>query len=174
MSEYYWGEDYAKYQDVVDGIPGLKGVEPKAAEKILEKYADYKIDSIHVDAHTGDIAYPPPGGPDVGPLQDSIYKSSPVEDESHEFSDEEIGWLNQQEINTLDPMETQVGGDHYTGFAIQPWDIITAYELNFFEGSVLKYILRWRRKNGLEDLHKARHVLAKLISDVENSEEPPF
>lgn len=136
MSEYYWGEDYVKYQYV----------------------DDYKIDSIHVDEHTGDIAYPPSGG----------------EDESPEFSDEEIGWLNKQEINALDQRDAQVGGDHYTRFNIQPWDIITEYELNFFEGSVLKYLLRWRRKNGLEDLHKARHVLAKLISDVENSEEPPF
>jgi hypothetical protein len=35
------------------------------------------------------------------------------------------------------------------------------------EGSVIKYISRWRDKNGLEDLYKCRHFLNKLIETEE-------
>jgi Protein of unknwon function (DUF3310). len=56
----------------------------------------------------------------------------------------------------------QVGGDHYKKFKHQPWDIIDEHDLNYYEGQVLKYLLR-RKGNRLEDLKKARHVLDKLI-----------
>lgn len=57
----------------------------------------------------------------------------------------------------------QVGGDHYLSQAIQPWDIIVANKLNFFEGNALKYLLRWKHKGGVEDLMKAKHYIEKLI-----------
>lgn len=59
--------------------------------------------------------------------------------------------------------EEQVGGDHYRLKAIQPWDFIAANELGFFEGNIVKYVSRWRAKNGVDDLRKARHYLDKLI-----------
>ena len=59
--------------------------------------------------------------------------------------------------------DQQVGGDHYTRQAIQPWDIIVANKLNFFEGNALKYLLRWKYKDGVKDLLKARHYIDKLI-----------
>ncbi len=58
--------------------------------------------------------------------------------------------------------ERQVGGDHYRKFKIQPWDIIDEYDLSFYEGSALKYLLR-SKSDRLEDLKKARHYLDKLI-----------
>jgi hypothetical protein len=58
--------------------------------------------------------------------------------------------------------ERQVGGDHYKQKAIQPWDIITEYRLDFFEGNVLKYLLR-RKGDRLEDLKKAQHYLERKI-----------
>lgn len=57
----------------------------------------------------------------------------------------------------------QVGGDHYKTHGVQPWDIIEQYDLNFFAGNVVKYILRYKFKNGLEDLQKAEHYIKKLI-----------
>ena len=57
----------------------------------------------------------------------------------------------------------QVGGDHYKQHGVQPWDIITQYDLNFFAGNVVKYLLRYKYKNGVEDLEKAQHYLKKLI-----------
>lgn len=57
----------------------------------------------------------------------------------------------------------QVGGDHYRQRAVQPWDYIAANGIGFFEGNVIKYVSRWQDKGGVEDLHKARHYLDKLI-----------
>ena len=62
--------------------------------------------------------------------------------------------------------ERQVGGNHY-GKPIQHWDYVVAQGLGYFEGQVTKYVSRWRDKNGLEDLKKARHFLDKLIEEVE-------
>lgn len=57
----------------------------------------------------------------------------------------------------------QVGGKHYTHVDLQPWDIIDMYQLSFYEGNVLKYLLRYKHKNGLQDLQKAKHYMEKLI-----------
>jgi Protein of unknwon function (DUF3310) len=57
----------------------------------------------------------------------------------------------------------QVGGDHYEKHSIMPWDIIDEYSLNFYEGNIIKYILR-EKGSKLEDLKKAAHYLEKLIS----------
>lgn len=58
----------------------------------------------------------------------------------------------------------QVGGDHYKKKKITPWEIIDMLDLNFYEGSALKYLLRYRDKNGLQDLQKLKHYVDKLIS----------
>jgi hypothetical protein len=65
-----------------------------------------------------------------------------------------------------DPNSRQVGGDHYKGKTVQPWDFIAANDLGFFEGNVVKYVTRWKDKGGVQDLHKARHYLDKLIEVV--------
>ena len=57
---------------------------------------------------------------------------------------------------------TQVGGGHYSS-QIQHWDYVVANDLGYFEGQITKYVTRWRKKNGLEDLKKAQHFLNKLI-----------
>jgi len=54
---------------------------------------------------------------------------------------------------------------HYTADrSIEPLDVIEDWGLNFNEGNVLKYLARWRRKNGIEDLKKAKFYLDRLIS----------
>ena len=64
------------------------------------------------------------------------------------------------------PTDYQIGGAHYTTQEIQPIDYIMSNELDFCEGNVVKYITRWRDKNGLEDLQKARHYIDFLIERV--------
>lgn len=60
--------------------------------------------------------------------------------------------------------ETQVGGDHYRKFKIQPWDVIDEYDLSFYAGNALKYLLRAGHKGSkIEDLRKARHYLDRMI-----------
>ncbi len=63
--------------------------------------------------------------------------------------------------------KNQVAGQHYKKMAIQPWDYIIHNDLGYMEGSIIKYISRWRDKNGLEDLYKCRHFLNKLIETEE-------
>lgn len=62
----------------------------------------------------------------------------------------------------LTAQSKQVGGTHYQR-GIQPWDIIIEWELDYFEGNVLKYLLRWKHKDGVKDLKKAKHYLEKMI-----------
>ena|SRR5690349_23956968 len=57
----------------------------------------------------------------------------------------------------------QVGGTHYESMDIQPWEVIERGNLDFWEGNVIKYVMRYKDKNGLEDLLKARHYLNYLI-----------
>ena len=63
--------------------------------------------------------------------------------------------------------KNQVAGQHYKKLVIQPWDYIIQNQIGYMEGSVIKYISRWRDKNGLEDLYKCRHFLNKLIETEE-------
>ncbi len=67
-------------------------------------------------------------------------------------------------------LEHQEGGSHYKKMAIQPIDFIYFNEIPFIEGNIIKYILRHKKKNGLEDLKKAKHYLEILIEkEYENS-----
>lgn len=61
------------------------------------------------------------------------------------------------------PLETQIGGQHYKKLAIQPIEYIHANKLGFCEGSVVKYVSRWRDKGGFADLEKAKHFIDLLI-----------
>lgn len=65
------------------------------------------------------------------------------------------------------PLGKQVGGDHYKGRKIQPVEYIHANGIGFVEGCVIKYVSRWREKNGPEDLRKARHFI-DLLLQLEN------
>jgi len=66
--------------------------------------------------------------------------------------------------------DDQQGGSHYKCKAIQPWDFIVSNGLGFLEGNVVKYVTRWKDKNGVEDLKKAKHYLEKLIEVAEEDE----
>jgi len=60
--------------------------------------------------------------------------------------------------------DIQHGGTHYKKYgSLQPWDVITAWNLGYLDGTALKYIARWKDKNGIEDLKKAIHFLEKTI-----------
>ena len=63
----------------------------------------------------------------------------------------------------------QVGGNHYAKHTIQPWDYITANNLGYLEGNIVKYIYRWRDKGGIDYLRKVMHYTEKLI-EIANEE----
>lgn len=60
-------------------------------------------------------------------------------------------------------MQKQVGGGHYKDLKIQPIEYILENNLGYCEANVVKYITRWRSKNGVEDLRKAKHYIDFLI-----------
>jgi hypothetical protein len=65
----------------------------------------------------------------------------------------------------------QVGGDHYKfKDGMQPWDL---FGPEFLMGNAVKYVVRWRKKNGVADLEKAKHYAEKLIEFVK-SRKPPL
>lgn len=59
-------------------------------------------------------------------------------------------------------LKTQIGGEHYQ-LPIQPIEFIHKNQLGFEVGNIIKYLCRFKRKNGKEDLLKARHYLDLLI-----------
>ena len=62
------------------------------------------------------------------------------------------------------PSDTQIGGDHYKSFPIQPAEFSERNGLSFLEGCVVKRLCRWRRGGkGREDLLKARHEIDLLL-----------
>lgn len=73
--------------------------------------------------------------------------------------------------------DRQEGGSHYidnglsvrsmaniarTG-RIEPWDVWEAFALDPWTANAVKYLLRWRKKNGAEDLRKAKHYIEELL-----------
>ena len=55
------------------------------------------------------------------------------------------------------PQAKQVGGRHYKFCTIQHYEFISKNDLNFFQGNVIKYVCRYKHKNGIEDLEKIKH-----------------
>lgn len=68
--------------------------------------------------------------------------------------------------------EKQVGGSHYK-LPIQPWDFYKAdftreEWVGYLKGNIIDYLMR--KKNGLEDLRKAQHLLDVLVATEEEAE----
>lgn len=59
---------------------------------------------------------------------------------------------------------------HYTQGSMEVIEAIEGLGLDYHEGTVLKYLARWRYKNGVEDLHKARWFINRLIEIQEKEE----
>ena len=53
--------------------------------------------------------------------------------------------------------------DHYNKGKIEVWDFIADQDLDFFEGNIVKYICRWKTKNGMKDLLKVKEYIDKYI-----------
>ena len=64
---------------------------------------------------------------------------------------------------TESALAVQVAGDHYKSLAIQPVEYIHANSIPFIEGSIIKYVTRWKSKGGIKDLEKAKHFIDLLI-----------
>ena len=68
-----------------------------------------------------------------------------------------------EEEEAFNALDKQVAGNHYKDLPIQPVEFIHANAIGYFEGNVIKYVSRWRKKNGVADLEKAKHYIELLI-----------
>ena len=75
-----------------------------------------------------------------------------------------------KETLTYNPLVAQEGGGHYKDRGIQPLEYTMKNNLSFCEGNVVKYISRYKSKNGIEDLAKVIHY-ALLASYEEYGEQ---
>lgn len=63
----------------------------------------------------------------------------------------------------INPLDVQVDGSHYKDYPIQPLEYNMANKLDACQANVVKYVTRFREKNGKRDLVKAQHYLELLI-----------
>lgn len=68
--------------------------------------------------------------------------------------------------------DIQIGGDHYKTSNLQPWDLISRHNIAFLEGNIIKYMTRWRSKNGVQDLKKVQHYITKIEEIHDTGYEP--
>jgi hypothetical protein len=90
-----------------------------------------------------------------------------------ETQKDQLDRINQMKMQSIAPdrtpstlttaLDKQVAGDHYKDQPIQPVEYIYANAIGYFEGNVIKYVSRWRKKNGIADLEKAKHYIELLI-----------
>lgn len=72
-------------------------------------------------------------------------------------------------MNYGDLKKKQVGGSHYKDMKIQPWDFYRGLFsrdmwYGYLLGNIIDYLVRAQRKNGVEDLQKAQHLLDVLVA----------
>lgn len=61
------------------------------------------------------------------------------------------------------PLDIQIAGNHYKDMAIQPIEFCFKNNFNIGQSNIVKYVSRYKFKNGLEDLKKAKHMIDLLI-----------
>ena len=66
--------------------------------------------------------------------------------------------MNSKEKDNIKP-------DHYGNSGIDVISFCQANNLDFMQGNVIKYITRYRKKNGLEDVRKAVEYINRILAD---------
>jgi hypothetical protein len=84
------------------------------------------------------------------------------EEEPLELSPFDYASLHDAEEETS-ALDTQIAGSHYKHLKIQPMEYSMANKLDACQHTAIKYITRFRSKNGREDLEKAKHAIDLLI-----------
>ena len=72
------------------------------------------------------------------------------------------------EEQSMKSYKKQVGGNHYKKYQIQPVEFIVKNNIGFCEGNIIKYILRFKEKGGVQDLEKAKHYIELLIDTTKS------
>lgn len=75
-------------------------------------------------------------------------------------------WTHMDEMRYQNEMRMRVNSPTnpaYYRHGIECWDYINSNNLDYMQGNIVKYVTRFRKKNGVEDLKKAKAYLEKLI-----------
>lgn len=65
-------------------------------------------------------------------------------------------------------LTTQIGGNHYATMKYQPIKFAMDAQLNPVQFSIVKYVSRYKNKNGLQDLQKALHF-CEIGEDIDKT-----
>lgn len=92
-----------------------------------------------------------------------------MEDIEKKAAWKDVDWSKDQQASVQSDMVNNP--PHYNQSGIECIDAIAAatgegYEY-YLQGNILKYLWRYRYKNGVEDLKKARFYLERLIEETE-------
>lgn len=71
--------------------------------------------------------------------------------------------MSEQTPAVSNPNDRQVGGSHYRA-SYQHWDLVVTNNIRYLEAQITKYVTRWKKKNGVQDVEKSVHYLDKLES----------
>lgn len=171
------GEDrkfFYEYLEHLFGRPVFTHEIPKLADKIKEKS---KSDFMCICENAFDVTEP------MESLLELLLDEEEDEDEEYEDEDINLAEIFGMMINGIPECERCDNGEydpvnrpkHYQSKAgIEVIDVIDAFteDLSGIEavctGNILKYVCRWKQKNGLQDLEKAKWYLDKLIKEVSN------
>lgn len=64
-------------------------------------------------------------------------------------------------------LDNQIGGSHYKDMPFQPIELIAALRCSFIQGCIIKYISRYKNKNGAQDIKKCIHY-AQLAIELDD------
>lgn len=123
----------------------------------LQKGSVYKVDQRGIDVHTGYAIY-----------SLTVFGKNWLLDQS-ECEEVDDDSSNEKE-STDSVLDIQHGGSHYKDKKIQPIEYITANNLDFCQGNIVKYVTRHKDKNGAEDIRKVIHY-AQFILKFEYGED---
>ena len=81
-----------------------------------------------------------------------------IDEDIYSYHTSDLVLVNgKEETQIYNPLIAQEGGGHYKDRGIQPLEYTMQNNLSFCEGNVVKYISRYKSKNGIEDLAKVIH-----------------
>ena len=95
-----------------------------------------------------------------------------IDEDEYSYHADDLTLVKNEVLETqaYNPLVAQEGGGHYKDRGIQPLEYTMKNNLSFCEGNVVKYISRYKSKNGIEDLAKVIHY-ALLASYEEYGEQ---
>lgn len=118
------------------------------------------------------VAMPPPYGYSAKrKVKDNLIWQSMHTQEYRDMINKQTQELLYGREDAGDVMAKQVGGTHYKGAQFQPWDIFMQYGLDPWSANVVKYILRFPKKAGKQDLEKAKHYIEYLLANYDKVNE---